>query len=264
MDVSDVLRDRMHEPAGLQGMAVASVLAHAAIAALVVLAPGVWFGRAADPPHTVMTITLGGGTPGPENGGMTTMSGRPIQEQAPPVVKPPREAPAPPAPKAPAMTLPRPGSVPLKRQPPAVAQAPDDAHGRAPTRGAEVSAGSALAETGVRGQGFGLSTGGGASSGSAGWLDVADFCCPDYLALMVQRIRSNWNPQAETPGDVVVKFTIQRSGALTDTEVEQSSGYAALDLNARRALASTRQLPALPDAFPNATLTVHLRFQYTR
>jgi outer membrane biosynthesis protein TonB len=46
--------------------------------------------------------------------------------------------------------------------------------------------------------------------------------------------------------------------------VEQSSGYSALDLNALRAVVITRQLPALPDAFPNPTLPVHLNFQYIR
>ena len=63
--------------------------------------------------------------------------------------------------------------------PPVVKQAPDEARGRTPTRGAETRAGSAVAETGARGQGFGLSTA--AASGSGSRLDVGDFCCPDYL-----------------------------------------------------------------------------------
>ena len=58
--------------------------------------------------------------------------------------------------------------------------------------GAQPALGSAIAETGVRGQGFGLSTGGGVGLGSS--LDIAgDFCCPDYLATMIVRIRSAWN-----------------------------------------------------------------------
>jgi len=47
---------------------------------------------------------------------------------------------------------------------PVVKQAPDDARGRTPTRGAQPAFGSAVAYTGARGQGFGLSTGGGAGS----------------------------------------------------------------------------------------------------
>jgi TonB family protein len=114
----------------------------------------------------------------------------------------------------------------------------------------------------VRGQGFGLSTGGGSGSGSR--LDVADFCCPDYLMTMVERIRGHWDTRAEVPGEVIVVFTIQRDGSITNVTVERSSGFIALDLNAQRALVNARQLPPLPAAFTNPTLTVHLNFQYTR
>ncbi len=62
----------------------------------------------------------------------------------------------------------------------------------------------------------------------------------------------------------MIKFTIQRDGQIQGVEVEKSSGYTALDINAQRALLVTRTLPPLPPAFPNATLTVHLNFQYTR
>jgi TonB family protein len=124
-------------------------------------------------------------------------------------------------------------------------------------------AGSAVADTGVRRQqGFGLSTGGGSGSGSS--LDVADFCCPDYLVFMVQRIRSNWDAKIDGVGEAVIKFTIQKDGRIVGPEVERSSGSRSLDDNAVRALVYTKQLPALPDAFPNPTLTVHLNFQYTR
>jgi TonB family protein len=107
-----------------------------------------------------------------------------------------------------------------------------------------------------------LSTGGGGGSGSR--LDVADFCCPDYLILMIERIRSNWTARAEAVGETMVKFTIMRDGQIQGVEVEKSSGFAALDINAQRALLVTRQLPALPGACPNPTLTVHLNFEYTR
>jgi TonB family protein len=125
-----------------------------------------------------------------------------------------------------------------------------------------VTTGSAVAETGARGQGFGLSTGGGVGSGSR--LDVADFCCPDYLLLMVERIRANWNARAGTVGEVIVTFTIDRDGRISGVSQETSSGNAVLDLNAMRAVVATRQLLPLPAAFPNPTLTVHLNFQYNR
>ncbi len=63
---------------------------------------------------------------------------------------------------------------------------------------AAVAPGSTVSDTGVRGQGFGLSTGGGPGTGST--LDVQDFCCPDYIALMVERIRSAWQRNQGTPG----------------------------------------------------------------
>ena len=119
-----------------------------------------------------------------------------------------------------------------------------------------------LFRSGARGQGFGLSTSGGVGSGST--LDVADFCCPDYIAQMVEKIRANWTARAEVPGQVLVKYTIQRDGTIAGAEVERSSGYTALDISALRAVIGTRQLLPLPGAFPNQTLTVHLNFQYTR
>ena len=81
---------------------------------------------------------------------------------------------------------------------------------------------------------------------------------------MVEKIRSNWNARAEVAGQVFVKYTIQRDGTLVGMEIESGSGYAALDINALRAVVSTRQLLPLPAAFPNPTLTVHLNFKYTR
>jgi TonB family protein len=61
-----------------------------------------------------------------------------------------------------------------------------------------------------------------------------------------------------------IKYTIQRDGRLTDIQLEQSSGYFALDQAAQRAIVLTRQLPPLPAQFPEPTLTVHLNFPYER
>lgn len=161
------------------------------------------------------------------------------------------------------MPLPQSKPKPSPARPAApVKDAPDDARGRTPTRGPETRSGSALAETGARGQGFGLSTSGGAGSGSR--LDVADFCCPEYIQLIIERIRSNWNTRVEAFGETMVKFTIQRDGQIQGVQVEKSSGFTALDINAQRALLVTRTLPPLPGAFPNPTLTMFLNFQYQR
>ena len=263
MDVTDVLSDRSAEPRGIQAMLAASIAVHAVLLAGFLFAPGGWFDARKTAPKTIMTITLGGGNEGPANGGMTSVSARAVQVQTPPD-EPKRPEPVrPPAAKVPEMTVPVPKKVPIKAPPrPKVAQAPDDAKGRTPTKGAETRVGTALAETGARGQGFGLSSSGGQGSGSR--LDVADFCCPDYIVLMVERVRANWVSRAEVAGEAIVKFTIQRDGTVSGAEVEKSSGYTALDIAALRAVISSRQLPPLPSAYPNQSLGLHLSFQYIR
>jgi TonB family protein len=259
MTVTDILRDRMREPDGLQRTTAISIAMHAVLVAAVIFMPGGLLSRAVDAPKTVMTISLGGSGEGARSSGMTTIGGRPVQTTEPAEK---REAVRPPAAKAPEMTIPKPNARPTKATtpPPTVAQAPDEARGRTLTRGKEVAPGSAVADTGARGQGFGLSTGGGAGSGS--YLDVANFCCPDYLVTMIERIRANWIHQAGIPGAVVVKFTINRDGSITEIVPEKSSGTATLDLSAQRAVVVTRTLPPLPAQFPNPSLTVHLNFQF--
>jgi TonB family protein len=263
VDVADVLRDRVGEPDGFQRMAVISLLVHAAVFAMLVLAPGNLLSRREEAPKTVMTITLDGGNGGPNNGGMTSIGGKAVQAETPevPKARPPQTAPAPVTPK---MTVPMPSKTPAKpaKATPEVKQAPDQAKGRAPTKGFETREGSALAETGARGLGFGLSTSGGVGSGST--LDVQNFCCPDYVGQMVEQIRANWDGRAEVSGLVIVKYKIQRDGTITDATIEKPSGYTVLDISALRAVANTRKLLPLPAAFPDQTLGVHLHFEYRR
>ena len=61
-----------------------------------------------------------------------------------------------------------------------------------------------------------------------------------------------------------MKFTIRRDGMLTNVEVEKTSGNPLLDLESRRAVLDTRQLPPLPDRVHRPTLTVYLTFDYKR
>jgi protein TonB len=251
----------MHEPAGLQRMVVVSMAVHAALGVMIVLAPGRWMARQAEQPKNVMVITLSGGGEGERTGGMTSIGGRPVQVATPPEETPKREALRPPAAKVPEMTVPAKDARPTKAAPaPPVKQAPDEARGKTPTKGKQVEFGTSVAVTGARGQGFGLASGGGPGTGSS--LDVGDFCCPDYIAVMVERIRSAWNAAQGTQGVVKVKFVIQRSGAISSASVENGSGVATLDLAALRAVVQTKSLPPLPDRYPNGTLGVHLAFEY--
>lgn len=256
--VTEVLLERGREPQGLRPMVVASFTVHVGLIAFVLLMPESWRDARNAEPSTVMTISLGG-APGPRNGGMTPMGGRPVQQvQETPPARP--EAVRPPAPAKPAMTLPTERTRPA---PPREApkNAPAESRGRTPTKGAQVEEGSAVAQTGGRGQGFGLTQGGG---GTGAYLDVGDFCCPEYLTTMLQLIERNWSNKQQVAGETLMTFRIERNGTITGVQVERSSGYQALDFTAQRALLLTRQLPPLPADFPNPSLTVHLRFQYQR
>ncbi len=76
---------------------------------------------------------------------------------------------------------------------------------------------------------------------------LANFCCPEYIETMTERIRSNWDEQQGAAGQAVVKFTVRRDGMLTYVEIAKTSGNPRLDLESRRAVLATRQVPALPD-----------------
>ena len=110
--------------------------------------------------------------------------------------------------------------------------------------------------------GFGLSSGGGGQGGVQ--LDVSNFCCPEYIEDMDTRIRANWVQQQPDAGVVVMKFTILRSGQITQAQTERSSNFYALDAASQRALVLTARLAPLPPAFPDDHLTVHLTFEYKR
>jgi len=262
MDVTDVLRDRMQTPAGFQRMVSVSLLLHGVLVIGVLFAPKGLLSPRPEAPRMVMTISLGGGGSGPQTGGLTAIGGRPVQVQTPPEEKPKREAVRAPAAKQPEMTVPaKSAKASAKTAPaPVVKQAPDEARGRTPTKGAEVRPGTAIAETGAKGEGFGLSSGGGPGSGSR--LDVGDFCCPAYLSTMTTRIYGNWDQHLGATGVVVVRFTLERDGKITGLKVERSSGNPLLDNAAERAVLLTKQLPALPAEYTNPTLGVHLNFNY--
>lgn len=232
-----------------------SIALHALLVAAVLLVP--MGNQADDAPRTVMTISLGG-TAGPRTGGMTPMGGKEVQTVRQPEE---RRAEAPPASKPPEMTLPaKSQTVRPKREVPT--RAPQEAAGRRLSSGEEVQQGSARAETGARGQGFGLTGGGG--SGTGAYLDVGDFCCPEYLETVMQVIQRNWVAKQGLNGQTLMKFTVLRSGQLTAVQVERPSGFAALDMAAQRALLVTARVPPLPAAFANPDLTIHLRFDYQR
>jgi TonB family protein len=155
------------------------------------------------------------------------------------------------------MALPTKNARVVKPQP---REAPKEATARTPATG-EPQEGSTRVNTGARGQGFGLTSGGGGGTGVT--VDTANFCCPEYLSQMVTLIQRNWDSRQQAAGSVIMKFTITRAGTIENVQVEQSSGFVAHELTAQRALLLTR-LPELPIQYPNSALTVHMRFEYQR
>lgn len=238
-EVSDVIMARRQQAEPLSGMLGWSVTAHVAILAFLIFGPLDWRVEA-DKAPTVMTISLAG-APGPRTG-MTPMGGRAVPP--PPPEAAPTAVATPPPPRAPARVVP---TRPTRRPPPARSETPEP--------------GVTRTETGARGQGFGLSAGG--AGGSGVQLDVANFCCPEYIEQMVTLIQRNWQASQNVRGTTLMKFTITRTGSIQTVMVERPSGFLVLDLAAERALLTTR-LPELPLQFPNPSLTVHITFEYQR
>lgn len=254
--VSEVLVARADKGDGLSSMLGASAMAHIAVVAAFVFVPAWWFGAEYKQPETIMQISLGGPI-GPDKSGLTTLGGRQIQQAVPVEPKKPIEPVRPPSAKTPEMI--EPTKAPPRTATPNKVDATDPRSTR-PTKGAEVQKGSSVAETGARGQGFGLSSGGG---GTGPQLEVSNFCCPEYLATMSAIIKSNWDNRQNAVGITRMRFVIQKDGRITDIQILQSSGVQLLDFYADRALKLTK-LPALPTLFPDATLAVRLGFEYTR
>ncbi len=249
--VSDIIVSRSRDVDRLSTMVMWSVGIHIVVTALVLLWPR---SQNEEPPKAVMTINLGG-VAGPRTG-MTQMAAQAIQAPAP---EQPEQVQAPPAPKPPEMTLPD----PKVKQQAAVKTAPKEAASKTPATGAVPNEGTAVSSPRIRGRGFaGLSTGGGGDS-SGVTLDVADFCCPEYIVTMKQLIEQHWNQRQGRSGVTGMKFTIRSDGRLEGIQVEKPSGHTALDDEAARALRATR-LDPLPAKYPNPTLTVHLLFEYER
>jgi len=254
--VSEVLIAREARSDGLTSMVGASAMAHLVMVGVFVFLPAAWFGAQQKRPETIMQISLGGPV-GPNDGGLATLGGRTIQQLQPVEVKKAIEPVRPPSAKTPEMI--EPTKAPPRKTTPNKVQAKDPKSTR-PTKGKEIQTGTAIAETGAKGQGFGLSSGGG---GTGVQLEVANFCCPEYLATMSANIKANWSNQQGAAGVTHMRFVIQKDGRIVDVTVVDSSGVQVLDYYAQRALLLTK-LPPLPSGYSEAALPVHLYFEYRR
>jgi TonB family protein len=255
--VSDILAERAQPIGGVSRMVLVSLIAHGLLLSTMILAPSIWHSATATN-ERVMEISLGG-VEGPNTGGMTPPSARRVEEVAD---RDPRARPdAPPPPKA-EMTEPAPRTKPAPKTTAKPEPAKPKETGRKPAVGAEVSKGTARVETNSPAQVpfGGLSTGGGGFGGTE--IKVEGFCCREYLQTMLSMIRENWKRNQGVSGRVVMSYTVQRDGRITDIRVEESGGQF-LDLVSQRALVATRQIPPLPREH-SGTLTVQLIFEYLR
>lgn len=242
---SDVIAARSRAQVTLTPTLVWSLLGHAAILAAIWLAPA---RSSSQVPRLVMTVNLGG-APGPRVGGLTPMGGREVQ----PTPEPPKPTPRPPAPppSRAVAALPSPKAAPARpartetaRTAPSVPEPPRD--------------GSTRVETGARGQGFGLATGGNGGQGIQ--VENPNFCCPGYLEIVRVAIERAW-VRAPGAGVTTMRFRILRNGKIDGISVFESSNNQAIDNAAMRALAVTQTLPELPREFPDSSLALRMRFE---
>ncbi len=98
--------------------------------------------------------------------------------------------------------------------------------------------------------------------GSAGvtGLEGGDFPYTIYVDQMLSKVGRNWKrPQT---GELLaqVYYVIERDGRVRDVEIEKSSGSAAFDRAALRAIIDSAPLPPLPFGYSGTWLGVHLTF----
>jgi protein TonB len=258
--VSSILIGRSRQADGLNRMVLVSLIVHGVLLTTLVLVPRDWLRTNPEAQSPPMMISLGpSGTA--DTGGNTAITTAPVQTESPtdakPVVRP--------AEKEPEMIAPEPDVKPKPAQKP-VQKPIEKSTTKKPSTGPEIKSGAARVVTPNAAQVpfGGLAERSGGSSSGGPRLDVANFCCPDYIDTMNRQIRSNWDQQVGAAGQSVVKFTIRRDGMLTNVEIEKTSGNPLLDLESRKAVLTTRQLSPLPAQFDRPTLTVYLTFDYKR
>ena len=218
------------------------------------------------PKRPIINVIEGFAVPLPKGGGMPRAA-EPVEAPAAPApAEPVKAEPRPPAPEKlikPEKVVPKKGLAPVdlkrsvkdskklesreiatekitKSQPPRSAAAP--------------TPGAASAATGLdfAAQSPGVLNG---DTGAAGPLGF-------YLAAAQNRIWATWARQIrpELAGSVKVAFTIHRDGSIDQVEIIESSGSAAIDRLAERAVIST-QLGPIPNSYEKDNILIHATFK---
>ena len=239
----------------LRRLMTTSLAVHVGVVLVLFLVPRSWLNREPVRPP-MMTISLG--AMGPRTTGLNPAGARPVEQVAPPPVRPETARTATPK-NEPPMASVRTAKTPPKPAPAESPTAPVTTT-RPPITGAQVTPGTARAETGAIGQGTGLAGGAGAGAVTP---DVApNFCCPDYVTEMQRRIMERWKNVQSERGTTILTFTVRRDGTFTAPDVVQSAGVF-LDFVSKSALRGL-VLPPLPAEYKEETLKVRLTFPYVR
>ena len=93
-------------------------------------------------------------------------------------------------------------------------------------------------------------------------LSVSDFPYAWYIQAIHRKIQERWEGRAITGRQPEVIFVIGADGRLRGLEVGKSSGNAAYDQQALRAVSDANPVPPLPEGFGKSTLKVGLQFVY--
>jgi outer membrane biosynthesis protein TonB len=247
--VSDILEIRAVPETGFSRAVTGSFVVHV-VGVLALFFAHQYVVSHRPPQPKIMTITLGGSV-GPRSTGMTAASARPVDQVAPqPKHEPVKTASS----QSSVMTLP----VKSEPKPTIDRTLPITSMPKPLTTGAQVRPGTSLAETGSTAQDKGLTVGG--SGGSAATLEVKDFCCPDYIQSLLQRIEAKWNKDVPGRGSTVLRFTIRRDGSITNITTDSTTNQ--FFENQSRSALMQAHLEPLPSEFKDDHLVIHLRFPY--
>jgi len=92
-----------------------------------------------------------------------------------------------------------------------------------------------------------------------------------YAKLLRDQVAQNWrtgdiDPRITSAPQAVVRFTLLRNGTLSpgSVKISQSSGNAALDLSAQRAILDAAPFPGLPPQFAQNQAVLELHFELRR
>jgi len=83
-----------------------------------------------------------------------------------------------------------------------------------------------------------------------------------YLAILKDKVGSNWIRTYIGEGKVKIYFQIVKNGQIKNAIIEHSSGNTGLDKLALRAVLNSSPLPPLPEGYGGNKLGIHLWFNY--